>query len=160
MNNNNTNYITLQSTVFIGYLPGTPGEESSRRAAAGRSGKWFCELCSEAQPQGRHLTLGQCAGCRTQGGSLSLPPAEWAVRHVVDTHTETDRAVLPLHSTYTINNYVQHSGWDGLIINNWACKHFLLILELVYRGPLSVRWTLELFQRQCWGKFWERVWSA
>ena len=28
------------------------------------------------------------------------------------------------------------------------------------RGPSSMRQTLELFQRQCWGNFWETGWSA
>ena len=28
------------------------------------------------------------------------------------------------------------------------------------RGPSSFRQTLQLFQRQCWGNFWEMEWSA
>ena len=57
-------------------------------------------------------------------------------------------------------------------------RHYLWVQSIVWRreawreevldnlpwkdetGPSSIRWTLELFQRQRWGNFWETGWSA
>ena len=39
-------------------------------------------------------------------------------------------------------------------------KHSTIFLGRTRDGPSSIRRTLELFQRQCWGNFSETMWSA
>ena len=73
--------------------------------------------------------------------------------------------------TYALHIHFGNKQWqkertDGLAV--WTMrgerhrkrKHSTIFFERTREGPSSIRQTLELFQRQCWGNFRATVWSA
>ena len=103
-------------------------------------------------------------------GCTSLNMAEWreVIEHI--DWREKQRAQVAcvsedLKCWWAWNTTCGHKAKDITPSTAWRREAWKeeVLGDLLWKdegGPSSIRWTLELFQRQFWGSFWEMGWSA